>query len=296
MIGPVSETVGDVLREWRRHRRLSQLALAAEAEISTRHLSFVESGRSSPSRDVLLRLAGALEMPLRERNRLLLAGGLAPHFPERPLDAPDMSAAREAVQAVLTAHEPFPAMAIDRHWMLVAANRSILSLLQGVSARLLAPPVNVLRLALAPDGLAPAILNLGEWRQHLADRLRRDAVASGDRVLFRLYDELRPIAASAVSRTASRPGSFPIAVSLVLRSPGGETLSLLSTTTVFGSASDVTLAELSLECFYPADEATRSALTRLASETPDLGAVLPGRDGVAPQRPAEDADGRRRTA
>ncbi|NDW06282.1 helix-turn-helix domain-containing protein [Jiella pacifica] len=264
MIGLASETVGDVLREWRRYRRFSQIDLAAEAQISTRHLSFVESGRSSPSRDVLLRLAGALDMPLRGRNRLLLAGGLAPQFPERSFDAPDMRMARQAVEAVLTAHEPFPAVAVDRHWTLVAANRSIMSLLRGVSARLLTPPVNVLRLTLEPDGLAPSILNYGAWRRHLTDRLRRDAAASGDPALFRLCDELQALPAPPAPPAARQLAELPIAVPLVLRSPaGGETLSLLSTTTVFGTATDVTLAELTLECFYPADEDTRSALARL---------------------------------
>ena len=291
MTGPASETLGDVLREWRRLRRLSQIDLAADARISTRHLSFVETGRSSPSRDVLLRLAEALAMPLRGRNRLLLAGGLAPQFPEHRFDAPEMRAARQSVQAVLTAHEPFPAIAVDRHWTLLAANRSIASLLQGVSARLLAPPVNVLRLALDPDGLAPSILNLGQWRQHLCERLRRDAMASGDRMLFALHDELRAIPAPPAPGAAPRLEEFPIAVPLVLRSPSnGETLSLLSTTTVFGTATDVTLAELTLECFYPADEATRSALSRLSSANQGFGAGSQIGDAAAPSRPAEKAE------
>jgi len=157
---PQTGTVGDVLRDWRQRRRLSQMDLAGEAAISTRHLSFVESGRAAPSRDMLLRLAEPLGMSLRERNRLLLAGGFAPLYPERSLDAPDMAAAKQAVGAVLAAQEPFPALAVDRHWTLVAANGAVSPLLAAVAPELLRPPVNVLRLSLAPDGLAPFILNL----------------------------------------------------------------------------------------------------------------------------------------
>jgi len=256
---PQHDTIGNVLREWRQRRRFSQMELAGEAAVSTRHLSFVESGRATPSREMLLRLAEPLGMPLRERNRLLLAGGFAPHYPERSLDAPDMAAAKRAVEAVLAAHEPFPALAVNRHWTLIAANRAVGPLLSAVAPQLLEPPVNVLRLSLAPTGLAPSILNLAEWRRHLLERLRREAEASGDIALLHLHDELRalPAPASPVPPTAS--GS--IVVPLVLRHPGtGDRLSFLSTTTVFGTAADVTLAELTLECFYPADEETRVAL------------------------------------
>jgi len=252
-------TVGDVLRDWRKRRHFSQMDLAGEAEISTRHLSFVESGRAAPSRDMLMRLAEPLAMPLRERNRLLLAAGFAPLYPERPLDAPDMALAREAVHSVLAAHDPFPAPAVDRHWTLVAANKSTELLLAGVTPHLLEPPVNVLRLSLLPDGLAPAILNLPEWRRHILDRLRHDAATSGDQRLFQLHDELRaiPIGSSAPPARAAAA----IAVPLVLRHPvTGDRLSFLSTTTVFGTATDITLAELTLEALLPADQATRDLL------------------------------------
>ncbi|UIJ70712.1 helix-turn-helix domain-containing protein [Aurantimonas sp. HBX-1] len=252
-----SDTVGDVLRDWRRRRRLSQMQLAGEADVSTRHLSFVESGRAAPSRDMLMRLAEPLALPLRERNRLLLAGGYAPLYPERRLDAPDMTAARAAVEAILAAHEPFPALAVDRHWTLVAANKAVAEFLAGVAAHLLEPPVNVLRLSLSPDGLAPAIVNLAEWRRHLLERLRHDAASSGDRTLIDLHDELRALPAPASSRPPPRAAG--IAVPLVLRR-GDATLSFLSTTTVFGTATDVTLAELTLEAFLPADQATRDTL------------------------------------
>lgn len=258
---PRSGTVGDVLRDWRRRRHLSQMALANQAAVSTRHLSFVESGRAAPSRDMLLRLAEPLGLPLRERNRLLLAGGFAPHYPERPLDAPDMAAARRAVEAVLAAQEPFPALAVDRHWTLVAANGAVGSLLGAVASHHLAAPVNLLRLSLAPDGLAPFILNLPEWRRHILERLRRDADVSGDAALRALHDALLALPFPVSTDRISRPTPGTVAVPLVLRHPAsGERLSFLSTTTVFGTAVDVTLAELTLECFYPADEATRASL------------------------------------
>lgn len=251
--------VGDLLRDWRARRRFSQLDLAGEAEISTRHLSFVESGRSAPSRDMLLRLAVQLEMPLRERNRLLLAGGYAPLHGERTLDQPDMAAAKAAVEAVLTGHAPFPALAVDRHWNLIAANDAVTTLLTGVDRALLEPPVNILRLSLAPGGLAPRIVNLAEWRHHLLGRLCDEANRLGDPVLARLHEELSALPI-AVSR--SPPGAISaVAVPLTLADPAtGAMLSFLSTTTVFGTATDITLAELTLECFYPADATTRAAL------------------------------------
>ena len=254
-----SDTVGDVLRDWRRRRRLSQMDLSGEADISARHLSFVESGRAAPSREMLMRLAEPLALPLRERNRLLLAAGYAPCYPERAFDAPDLDAARQAVEAILAAHDPYPALAVDRHWTLVAANKAVADLLAGVATHLLEPPVNVLRLSLAPDGLAPSIVNLAEWRRHLLERLRRDAASSGDRRLLDLHDELRAIPVAASTRPPPR-NAAAIAVPLLLRR-GEATLSFLSTTTVFGTATDVTLAELTLEAFLPADQATRDALT-----------------------------------
>lgn len=257
-------TVGDVLRDWRRRRRFSQLDLALAADVSARHISFVESGRSSASRGLLLRLAEHLALPMRARNHLLLAGGYAPQFTERPFDAPEMTAAIEAVRAVLAAYEPFPALAIDRHWTLVAANEALSPLLVGVAPYLLEPPVNVLRLSLAPDGLAPSIVNLGEWRDHILERLRRDAALSGDRELERLHNELLGMPCP-VARTSPSSSGVRVAVPLVLRHPStGERLSFLSTTTVFGTATDVSLAELTLEGFLPADDATRKALAGIA--------------------------------
>ena len=258
--------VGDLVRDWRQRRRLSQLELAGEADISTRHLSFVENGRSVPSRSLLLRLAERLDMPLRARNELLHAAGFAALYAERPLDAPEMSAARRAVDAVLHAHAPFPALAVDRHWNLVASNAAVAPLLAGVSAALLQGDVNVLRLSLHPEGLAPRIVNLAEWRAHLLARLQQQIDRSGDAQLVALHAELAayPMLAGDAPGHGHEIGG--IAVPLRLRLDGQpEPLSLISTTTVFGTPVDVTLSELALECFYPADERTRDRLQRAAA-------------------------------
>jgi transcriptional regulator with XRE-family HTH domain len=257
-----NETVGDILRSWRQLRRFSQMNLANEAEISTRHLSFVESGRSRPSREMLLRLAEPLRLPLRERNRLFLASGYAPPHVDHAMDAPDMSATKALIDQLLAAQMPYPALAVDRHWTLVSANDALSGLLAGTAPHLLEPPVNVLRLSLSPDGLAPAIVNLTEWRHHILTRLRQDADKTGDVTLLALHDELRALPYPG-SRQPPRPANA-VAMPLVLRHPAvAAPLSLLSTTTVFGTATNVALAELTLECFYPADEATRDALLRL---------------------------------
>jgi transcriptional regulator with XRE-family HTH domain len=253
---PQTQSVGDLLREWRQRRRMSQLDLSLEAEISTKHLSFLETGRSQPSREMILNLAERLDIPLRERNVLLVAAGYAPVFAERKLEDPALQAARKAMDLVLAGHEPYPALAVDRHWTLVAAN-----------AALLRPPVNVLRLSLHPKGLAPAIANLPEWRAHLLVRLRRQIEVSADPVLSELLAELSAYPVP-FARTPARPpresdyGS--VVVPLQLTTPGGP-LSFFSTTTVFGTPLDITLSELALESFYPADAATADALRTLAA-------------------------------
>ncbi|MDJ0387829.1 helix-turn-helix transcriptional regulator [Roseomonas sp. E05] len=260
-------SIGALLRGWRQRRRRSQLDLALDAEISQRHLSFVESGRAAPSREMVLRLAEQLEVPLRERNALLLAAGFAPAFAERPLDHPAMAAAREAVERILQAHAPQPALAVDRHWHLVAANAAVAPLLEGVAeAALLAPPVNVLRLSLHPRGLAPRIANLAEWRAHLLERLRRQVAASADPALAALLAELAALEApeAGVGVAGEHPAAG-LAVPLELESRAGR-LSLLSTTTVFGTPVEVTLSELAIEAFYPADAATAGRLRRLSAE------------------------------
>ncbi len=252
-------SIGDHLREWRQRRRLSQMDLALDAEISTRHLSFLETGRARPSRDMVLRLAERLEVPLRERNVLLLAAGFAPVFGERRLDDPALAPARAAVDLVLKGHEPYPAVAIDRHWTLVAANAAIPPLLAGVDPGLLEPPVNVLRLSLHPDGLAPRIGNLGEWRAHLLARLRQGIELTADPVLVELMNDLRALPGPREGGGADYGG---VVVPMRLETPVG-TLQLFSTTTVFGTPVDVTLSELAIEAFYPADARTAAALRRL---------------------------------
>jgi transcriptional regulator with XRE-family HTH domain len=253
--------VGVLLREWRQRRHLSQLDLAGDAEVSTRHLSYVETGRALPSREMVLRLADRLEVPLRERNRLLTAAGYAPMFAERRLDDPALSSARQAIDLVLKGHEPYPALAIDRHWNLISHNRAVTPLLQGVDAELLKPPLNVLRLSLHPNGLAPRIVNLAQWRGHLLDRLRQQVAASADPVLAALADELRGYPAPVGEHDEVEAG---VVVPLVMATPMG-TLSFISTTTVFGTPVEITLSELALETFFPADAATGEVLRSLAA-------------------------------
>lgn len=260
------QTVGDHLRTWRQRRRLSQLDLALEAEISTKHLSFLETGRSQPSRDMVLHLAERLEVPLRERNVILVSAGFAPVFPERPLADPALQAARRAIDLVLKGHEPYPALAIDRHWTLVAHNDAVLRLLAGVDPALLQPPVNVLRLSLHPKGVAPRIANLAEWRAHLMDRLRQQIAATGDGVLAELMQELGayPVPPRKPGRPQENTDYAGVVVPLQFVTDNG-TLSFFSTTTVFGTPVDITLSELALESFFPADAATAEALRALAA-------------------------------
>jgi transcriptional regulator with XRE-family HTH domain len=263
MMGTI-RPVGDHLREWRQRRRMSQLDLALEAEISTRHLSFLETGRSTPSRVMVLRLAEQLDIPLRERNVLLNAAGYAPVYLERPLDDPALQAARRAVDLVIKGHEPYPALAVDRQWMLVAANSAVATLLTGVDAALLEPPVNVLRLGLHPRGLAPRTANLPEWRAHLLARLRQQVALTADPALIELMREISDYPAPSEDRTAKRDveGEYAsVVVPFQLITDAG-ILSFFSTTTVFGTPTDITLSELALECFYPADSATAEALRR----------------------------------
>jgi transcriptional regulator with XRE-family HTH domain len=268
MLAPMisSVPVGNLLREWRQRRRMSQLDLALEAEISARHLSFIETGRSQPSREMVLNLTERLDVPLRERNVLLVAAGYAPVFPEKTLDDPALAAARQAVDMVLKGHEPFPALAVDRHWTLIASNAAVPALLTGADPSLLRPPINVLRLSLHPDGLAPRIANLAEWRAHLLARLRRQIEISADKVLVELLDELAALPAPFSKRpiALSDHELAGIVVPFRLVTDGG-VLSFISTTTVFGTPVDITLSELALEAFFPADPATAESLRRLAA-------------------------------
>ena len=258
--------VGALLRQWRQRRGLSQLALAGAADVSARHLSFVETGRSRPSRAMLLRLGEHLDVPLRDRNALLLAAGLAPAHPEHRLGDPTLAAVADAVARILAAYAPFPALVVDRHWELVDANDAVALLTVGCAPALLAPPCNVLRLCLHPDGLAPRITTLGSWRAHLLTRLRHQIAATGDPVLEVLLDELRAYPAPAADRTTEHTPVVPVR----LRDRDGRELSFLSTTTLFGTPGDVTVDELAIEAFLPADDVTAAAL---GAPRPGVGAA-----------------------
>jgi len=251
--------VGELLRHWREQRRLSQLALALQAEVSTRHLSFVETGRSTPSRDMVLHLADQLDLPLRERNHLLLAAGYAPVYAETALDSSPMTAVRTAIRQVLTGHEPYPAVVIDRGWNLVDANTGVALFTEGVSLGLLTPPINVLRVSLHPAGLAPRILNLGEWRAHLLGRLRRQIAVTADAELGALYDELRAFPCDQPEPEIELPGPGDFVVPLRIRH-GDRELAFFSTLATFGTPLDITVAELAIESFFPADSDTAALL------------------------------------
>jgi transcriptional regulator with XRE-family HTH domain len=256
---------GSLLRRWRRVRGHSQLALALAAEVSARHLSWLETGRAQPSRAMVLRLAEHLDLPLRERNGLLLAAGYAPMYPERPLASPAMAPARQALQQVLDAHEPWPALAVDRHWQLLAANRMVGLMLQGLPAELLAPPLNVLRLTLHPRGLAPRIGGLAAWRQHVLHRLARQQAASGDAVLAALLAELQALPMPPQAEPGAAEATTPlddVATRLSLRTDAG-VLHFITTVTVFGAPHDVALSEVAIETLLPADAATAAVLRGL---------------------------------
>ncbi|WP_440110469.1 helix-turn-helix domain-containing protein [Acidovorax sp. BL-A-41-H1] len=258
------EPFGARLRIWRQHRHLSQLDLADAADVSTRHVSFLETGRTNPSRDMVLRLCERLDVPLRERNALLTAAGYAPMYRERRLDDPAMAAARAAVELVLKGHEPCPAIALDRHWNMVASNRAAQALLSSlVGPEQLADPVNVFRLSLHPQGLAPRIVNLAQWRAHLFARLHQQIQATADPLLVELQAELMQYPAPADTAPRSMPGELlGVVMPFCIQTPQGQ-LSLISTTTIFGTPVDVTLQELAVESFFPADEFTAQVLRNL---------------------------------
>jgi transcriptional regulator with XRE-family HTH domain len=260
------QTLGPLLRDWRRRRRMSQLDLACDAEISTKHLSFLETGRSKPSRQMLMHLSACLDVPLRDRNVLLSAAGFAPVFEERAYNEPALDAVRRNVETVLAAHDPNPALAVDRHWIMLAANRAVAHLVAGAESTLLRPPVNVLRLSLHPAGLASRIVNLAQWRAHVIARLRRQIDVSGDSVLMDLLEEIRDYP------TPRRAGSHEqedergmIAIPFRLATIDG-VLSFFSTTTLFGTPVDITVSELAIEAFLPADAETAELMRRVAQK------------------------------
>jgi transcriptional regulator with XRE-family HTH domain len=254
--------VGSLLRQWRERRRVTQLELALDAGISTRHLSFVETGRSKPGREMLLGVLEQLKVPFREQNRILLVAGHAPAYPERPLDDPDLAPVREALDAVLSGHEPYPAVAVDRLWNMVAANSAMLSLAQGVEVdpELLKPPVNIIRLGLHPRGLGPLFANLGDWHAHWLKRLERQLAATGDEQLAPLIEEIAgyPVPEpthDSLGEIAAGELLGPVRV----RTPGGE-LSFFGMFAGFDTPFEVTTSELAIELLFPADQATAEAL------------------------------------
>jgi transcriptional regulator with XRE-family HTH domain len=259
-----SAAVGDHLREWRQRRRMSQLDLACEAEVSSRHLSFVETGRAQPSREMILRLAERLEVPMRERNVLLVAGGFAPVFPERSLNAPELAAAKAALDILLEGHKPYPAFAIDRHWNIVATNGALPQLYDGVDPPLLAAPINALRLSLHPKGLGPRVVNLPEWHAHIVDRLRRQIELTADAGLIALLEEVRSYGRALAPRARSAAPAAPEMIVPFRIRIAGEVASFFTTTMVFGTPVEVTLSELALESFFPADASTAALVKRLS--------------------------------
>jgi transcriptional regulator with XRE-family HTH domain len=260
------QPVGVILRRWRERRRLSQLQLAMQAEISARHLSFIETSRSKPSRDMIVHLSEQLEVPLRERNHMLLAAGYAPAYPQSPLGSPAMAPIRSVIERML--QTPHPTAIVDRRWNLVEMNAAMAIFTEGLDAELFEPPVNLLRVALHPRALAPRIVNFSEWSSHLLDRLRREARFSGDAELIALYDELRGYAGGDDAGPADVPGS-DIATTLRIRSHDRE-LAFFSTIATFGSPVDVTVAELMVETLFPADAQTAQVMSLLTPRAPGV--------------------------
>lgn len=261
--GEARATAGNMLREWRIRRRLSQLELAGRAGVSTRHLSFVETGRASPSRDMVLRLAEHLDIPLRERNLLLVAAGFAPVFTETAMEPKRLAAVGEAVRQVLAGHEPYPTVVVDRWWELVDASPAVAILTDGVDPDLLAPPANVLRISLHPAGMAPNIVNLRQWRAHLLHRLERQVEVTADPDLAGLLRELRGYRyerAEPLVRTPP-PSDHDLVVPLRIRH-GDRELSFISMVTTFGTPLDITVSELTIESFFPADDLTAAFFKR----------------------------------
>ncbi|HEY2053857.1 MAG TPA: helix-turn-helix transcriptional regulator [Solirubrobacterales bacterium] len=256
--------VGPLLREWRHRRRRSQLELALDAGVSARHISFLETGRSNPSREMVVGLATNLEMPLRDRNELLIAAGYAPEYRELAYEDPDLEPVRTAIDQVLAGQDPYPALVVDRHWELITANRGLGLVTDGVAPHLLEPPANTMRVALHPEGMAPRILNWAEWRRHVLHRIERQARLTGEAAMAELHEEL---AAYPAPDGEDRSGTSPdhdVFMPLLLRGLDGEVLNFFSTVATFGTAVDVTVAELSIESFFPVDDATAAACRAFA--------------------------------
>ncbi|CAM5273682.1 Helix-turn-helix domain-containing protein OS=Streptomyces rochei OX=1928 GN=G3I25_22555 PE=4 SV=1 [Streptomyces rochei] len=253
---PTAQGVGPLLRAWRERRRVSQLELALRADSSARHISFIETGRSRPSEEMVLRLAEHLDVPVRERNALLLAAGYAPHYPETPLDDPALDALREGMERLIRGYEPYPALVVDATYRVLAANRGILMLLDGLPEHLLQPPVNAMRLTLHPEGLAPRIRNLREWRGHLLEQMRRQIALHRSEPLRALYEEVAAyrVPESGAGEEPAEPVPY-FALPMQIEHEG-RTLSFISSISTFNTPMDVTVAELAIETLLPADPAT----------------------------------------
>jgi transcriptional regulator with XRE-family HTH domain len=257
---PTDTGVGPLLRGWREQRRVSQLELSLRADSSARHISFIETGRSRPSEEMILRLAEHLDVPMRERNSLLLAAGYAPRFAQTALDDPSMTALREGIERLLTGYEPYPALVVDGTYTVVAANRGIAMLLDGVPEHLLAPPLNAMRLTLHPEGLAPKILNLREWRGHLLHQMERQIALARSGPLRELYEEVAgypaPHTGSRDANDREDPHPYPYFALPMRIEHEGHVLSFISSISTFNTPMDVTVAELAIETFLPADPTT----------------------------------------
>ena len=260
--------LGPLLRHWRSQRRRSQLDLALDVGISARHLSFIETGRSRPSAQVLMELAAQLDLPLRERNRLLLAAGYAPRYAERDFEAESMAPVRQALQRLLDAHHPYPGIVLDRHWNVVMANGAAHGLTALLPPALAVPPLNIFRVSLHPEGMAAHTSNFAEWGSYMLDALHRSVLSSGDAVLRELEREVRayPNVAPLLERADGAAEAQALLVPCVLNLPVG-TLSMFTTLTTFGTARDVTLDDLSVEMFYPSDAASEALLRAMAGAT-----------------------------
>ncbi|MER6211373.1 helix-turn-helix transcriptional regulator [Streptomyces sp. NPDC001642] len=261
---PAGQGVGPLLRAWRERRRVSQLELALRADSSARHISFVETGRSRPSEEMVLRLAEHLDVPVRERNSLLLAAGYAPRYPETPLDDPALGALREGLERLIQGYEPYPALVVDATYTVVAANRGITMLLDGVPESLLQPPLNAMRLTLHPEGMAPRIRNLGEWRGHLLAQMERQIALHRSEPLRALYEEVAAYPAPEAVGDGERPADSVPYFALPMRiEHDGRVLSFVSSISTFNTPMDVTVSELAIETFLPADPATAKYLHSL---------------------------------
>ncbi|MBO8187062.1 helix-turn-helix domain-containing protein [Streptomyces spirodelae] len=261
--GPASApTIGMLLREWRERAGLSQLELALRADSSARHISFIETGRTAPSREMVLKLAATLDVPVRERNTLLLSAGYAPAFAATPLDDPALDQVRGALERMVAAYDPYPALVLDGCYTVVAANQGIAALLDGVAPHLLEPPLNAMRITLHPEGLAPRIRNLAEWRGHLLDQMSRQLALHRSPALRALHDEVAAYPVPGGEPLAQSPtDETRFALPMVIEQ-GGQILSFLSTIATFNTPLDVTVSELAVETFLPADPATAKALHR----------------------------------